>query len=74
MIEGLAKEGKDEDQTWEVLYKRAYDGLVSDVTKELNTKFNTDLKLVSRETSSFKADVNLAVGLAGVQIEFDLPK
>lgn len=74
MIDGLAKEGKDEDQTWDVLYKRAYDGLVSDVTKELNTKFNTDLKLVSRETSSFKNDVNLAVGLAGVQIEFDLPK
>lgn len=74
MIEGLAKEGKDEDQTWNVLYKRAYDGLVSDVTKELNTKFNTDLKLVTRETSEFKAGVNFAVGLSGVQIGFNLPK
>lgn len=74
MIEGLAKEGKDEDQTWSVLYKRAYDGLVSDVTKELNTKFNTDLKLVTRETSDFKEGVNFAVGLSGVQIGFNLPK
>jgi len=74
MIDGLAKEGKDEDQTWAVLYKRAYDGLVSDVTKEVNSKFNTDLKLIARETSQFKAGVNLAVGLSGVQIGFNLPK
>ena len=74
MIDGLAKEGKDEDQTWAVLYKRAYDGLVSDLTKELNSKFNTDLRLVTRETSAFKEGVNLAVGLSGVQIGFDLPK
>lgn len=73
MIDGLAKEGK-ELVTWDVLYKRAYDGLVGDVTKLLNTKFNTDLKLVARETSVFKDGVNFATGLAGVQIGFQLPK
>ncbi len=74
MIDGLAKEGKDEDQTWAILYKRACDGLVADLTKEINTKFNTELKLVTRETSTFKEGVNLASGLSGVQITFDLPK
>lgn len=74
MIDGLAKTGKDEDQTWAVLYKRAHDGMVADVAKELNLKFNTDLKLISRETSQFKDGVNFAVGLSGVQIGFDLPR
>jgi hypothetical protein len=72
MIDGLAKEGK-EDETWAILYKRAYDGLTAEVRKLVNSKFNTDLKLVSRETSSFKASVNSG-GLSGVQIGFDLPK
>lgn len=74
MIEGLSKSYKDEDQTWAVLYKRACDGLVADVRKLLNSKFNVDLKLVTRETSTFKEDVNLAEGLSGVQIGFNLPK
>jgi hypothetical protein len=74
MIDGLAKEGKDGDETWAVLYKRACDGLVSDLTKELNNKFNTELKLVARETSSFKDGVNSATGLSGIKISFDLPK
>lgn len=73
MIDGLAKEGK-ELETWGILYKRAYDSLVGDVSKLLNTKFNTDLKLVARETSTFKEGVNLAAGLSGVQIGFQLPK
>jgi hypothetical protein len=73
MIDGLAKEGKDGDETWEVLYKRAYDGLVAEIRKLVNSKFKTDLKLIARETSEFKDSLN-AGGLAGVQIGFDLPK
>lgn len=74
MIEGLAKEGKDGDQTWAVLYKRAHDGLVADVANRIHRKFNTNLKLVTRETSSFKEGVNVASGLSGIEIYFDLPK
>ena len=74
MIEGLAKTGKDEDETWAVLYKRACDGLVNDIRKLLNNKFFVDLKLVSRETSVFTDSVNGAGGLAGVEIFFSLPK
>jgi hypothetical protein len=74
MIEGITKASKDNDTTWAVLYKRACDGLVADVRKLTNAKFNTDLKLVARETSVFKQDVNLASGLSGVQIGFNLPK
>jgi hypothetical protein len=73
MIDGIAKAGK-EDLTWDVLYKRAYDGLIAEVRKLVNNKFNTDLKLVSRETSQFKESANGATGLSGVQISFDLPK
>lgn len=73
MIDGIAKAGK-EDLTWEVLYKRAYDGLIAEVRKLVNNKFNTDLKLVSRETSTFKESTNGASGLAGIQIGFNLPK
>lgn len=71
MIDGLAKEGKDEEETWAVLYKRACDGLVNDIRKLLNNKFLVDLKLVSRETSVFKESGNSG---GGIEIEFDLPK
>jgi hypothetical protein len=74
MIDGLAKAGKDEDDTWAVLYKRAYKGLVNEAQKLLSKKFRVDLKLVARETSQFKEGLNAAAGLAGVTIEFDLPK
>lgn len=74
MIEGLAKNINSPDNTWDVLYKRAWDGLVADVGRALNSKFSVDLKLVTRETSTFKDSVNLASGLSGVKIEFTLPK
>lgn len=74
MIEGLAKGEKTNEDTWNVLYKRAHERLVSDVGRLLNGKFSVDLKLVSRETSQFKETTNINAGLAGVQIHFDLPK
>lgn len=74
MIDSLVKDGKDEDETWLVLYKRACDGLVNDIRKLLNNKFYVDLKLVSRETSVFKESINDNLGLAGITIEFKLPK
>lgn len=59
---------------WANIYKRAWDNLVSDVSDLLNEKFFVDLKLISRETSSFQETFNTGSSLAGVQIKFDLPK
>jgi hypothetical protein len=73
MIDGLRKSGNDSDTTWEVLYKRAWDNLVSDVTKALNDKFYVDTKIVSRETSSFKDDYNSS-GNAGVKLTLTLSR
>lgn len=73
MIDGLRKSGNDSDITWAVLYKRAWDNLVSDITKALNDKFYVDTKLVSRETSSFEDDYNSS-GSAGVKLTFNLSR
>ncbi len=58
----------------ERLYPRAINNLISDVSKELSDRFHVDLKLITRETSSFKQIINDATGEAGVRIKFDLPK
>jgi hypothetical protein len=75
LLTGIARSTSDDyDDIWETIYKRATRGLVSDVGKNLQDKFFVDLKLVSRETSKFKDDFNTGSSLAGVTIEFDLPK
>lgn len=58
---------------WDIIYKRAWDNLISDVTEKLQEKFFVDKKLVSRETSQFQASYNSG-GIAGVRIDFTLPK
>lgn len=73
MIDGLRKSGNDTDVTWEVLYKRAWDNLVSDVSRELQDKFFVDLKLVSRDSSSFLTDYNSS-GNCGVKLTFNLSR
>lgn len=73
MIDSLRKSGNDTDVTWDVLYKRSWDNLVSDVSRELQDKFYVDTKLISRETSSFKTDYNSS-GNAGVKLTFSLSK
>ena len=74
MWELLAKEDQDATEFWDMIYKKAWDNLISDLTSRLQDKFYVDSKLVSRETSQFKTDVNLNTGLAGVTIEFKLPR
>jgi hypothetical protein len=59
---------------WESIYKRAWDNLVSDVAAKLNDRFFVDSKLVARETSEFQTSFNTGDSLAGVRVEFDLPK
>lgn len=73
MWEGLTKLTSVEE-FWSMIYKKAWDGLVSDLTHQLQNKFYVDSKLVSRETSQLKADFNATTGLAGVTIEFTLPR
>lgn len=75
MLDCLAREvtGTAGD-IWPIIYKRACDNLTSDVSQNMQAKFNVDLKLVSRETSQFKSDANLNSGLAGIKIEFALPR
>jgi hypothetical protein len=73
MIDGLRKSGNDTDATWAILYKRAWDNLVSDVSRELQDKFYVDTKLVSRETSGFLTDYNSS-GDSGVKLTFSLSK
>lgn len=74
MWELLNKEDQTPDEFWEMIYDKAWNNFISDLTHELQNKFFVDTKLVSRETSQFKEDVNLSADLAGVTIEFKLPR
>lgn len=74
MIDGLRKNAKDSDETWDLIYTRSWNSLVSALSGALQDKFYVDSKIVSRETSQFKTDINLNQGLAGVSIEFNLPR
>lgn len=74
MWELLEKEGQTGDEFWEMIYKKAWDNFISDLTHQLQNKFYVDSKLVSRETSQVKVDLNTTIGLAGVTIEFNLPR
>lgn len=64
----------DANTIWPVIYKRAKNNLISDVSKNMQDKFFLDLKLISRETSQFTSSVNTGSGLSGMQLEFWLPK
>lgn len=59
---------------WPVIYRRAFKNMVSDVSKNLQNKFLMNAQLVTRETSKFKDTPNSNSGLAGMLIEFTLPK
>lgn len=73
MIDALRKSGNDTDVTWEILYKRGWDNLVSDVTRALADKFFVDMKLVSRDTSSFLTEFNSS-GNSGVKLVLSLSR
>jgi len=70
----LSKEGQTDSEFWDMIYEKAWNNFISDLTSKLQDKFYVDSKLVSRETSQFKADINMNTGLAGVTIEFKLPR
>lgn len=58
---------------WNVIYARAWNNLISNVTDKLNGKFFIDAKLISRETSKFQESYNTG-SEAGIRLDFDLPK
>jgi hypothetical protein len=74
MLDLLTKEDQvDYLEFWEMIYNKAWQNFISDLTDKLQDKFFVDSKLVSRETSQFKTDLS-GTGLAGVTIEFELPR
>jgi hypothetical protein len=75
MLELLKRADQDEvDELWDLLYTNAWNNLIGDVTAKLQGKFYVDTKILSRETSQFKANLNSITGLAGVKITFSLPR
>src|SRR6478736_573426 len=56
------------------VYKNAQINLKIDVQRKLKNSFHFNQKLVSRETSDYLAEYNSGSDLAGVKIEFILPK
>jgi hypothetical protein len=62
------------DAFHQMILRRAWTNLISDVSIALQNKFFVDSKILARETSKFKEAYNSATGLAGIKFEFDLPK
>lgn len=59
---------------FESIYSLAQINLKIDLHRQLAGRFHIDKKLVSRETSQYLTDVNASGNLAGVKIQFILPK
>lgn len=75
LIDNLARDPADDAATiWPVLYKRACDNMVSDISSFVQKKFHVDHKILSRETSAYKDEENENSGVAGLRLEFVLPK
>lgn len=70
----LSKDGETSDESFDRMYRNAWQNLVSDIEQFLQQKFFVNSKLLSRDTSEFKDSVNFISGLAGVRISFNLPR
>jgi hypothetical protein len=75
LLDDLTKdEQEDFEEFWEDIYNRSIINFVGEVQGRLADKFLIDLKLVSRETSKFESDDNSGTGIAGIKLEYVLPK
>ncbi len=75
LLDDLTKEDQtDYNECFDYLYTAAQRNLKVDVQKKLANRFHIDKKLITRETSEFKADFNTGNELAGVKIKVTLPK
>jgi hypothetical protein len=74
LLDELTKdEQADFEEFWAYIYNLAQINFTNDIQTKLSDKFHLDLKLVSRETSKFNSE-NTNSGLAGVTLEYNLPK
>lgn len=75
LLEGLVtSDQSDYLDFWDVIYLRAWNNMVQDISHIMRDKFYVDQKLLTRETSEFLSTVNNNSGLSGIKIQFDLPK
>ncbi len=75
LLDDLTKEDHaDWEECFEYLYKTAQRNLKIDMQRKLAERFHIDKKLITRETSLYLDDFNTGSDLAGVQIQYWLPK
>lgn len=75
LLDDLTKEDhNDWTDCFDYLYSAAQRNLKIDVQAKLASRFHIDRKLLTRETSKFLTTYNSGSGLAGVKIQFYLPK
>lgn len=75
MLNGISRDiSEDYSDIWPTIYKRARRNLVQDISKQIQAKFYVDYKLITRETSEFQTAANSGSSLAGVTLEFTIPK
>lgn len=75
VLQGLKKQEQADYQTlFSNLYKNAQINLKVDLQRKLSNRFHIDKKLITRETSEFRNEVNDGSELAGVKISVSLPK
>lgn len=74
LYELVSKDSETPDDVWERIYRNAWNNSLSDIFVKLREKFFVNYKLISRETSEFQTDLNVSSDLAGVKIQFSLPR
>ncbi len=74
VYELISKDDETIDEVWNRIYGNAWTNMISDVEAMLQEKFFVTSKLISRETSKFLDHTNSNTGLAGIRIQFDLPR
>lgn len=74
LLDELTKDEQvDFEEFWDYIYDLAKINFINDIQSRLSDKFHVDLKLVTRETSKYNSE-NTNSGLAGITIEYTLPK
>jgi hypothetical protein len=75
LFSDLTKEDQEDwEEFWDDLYERCIINFISSVQAKLADKFHIDLKLLSRETSTFIDEINDSMVESGIKITYRLPK
>lgn len=74
-LHSLTKDEQDDYFSFfNTVYKNAQINLKIDVQRKLRNLFHFNQKLVTRETSEYDYELNAQTGLAGIQLDYVLPK